>query len=135
MKNIIKLVAIGLFFFSIKTNAQLDTLTYVKQFELNKVNYIGYPLSKLLNDMTQIQPTTIWPIPNFKNKHYNFSHDLKFCEKEYSFHNSITLFIEWLTPISRSETKYFQQLNNSYFTIDERNFYGNKIVKDIKVYR
>ncbi|MCW3160359.1 hypothetical protein [Chryseobacterium oryctis] len=37
-----------------------DTLNYVKQFEINKINYIGQPFSKLLNEMTQIQPKTAW---------------------------------------------------------------------------
>ncbi|MCC2589543.1 hypothetical protein [Chryseobacterium sp. MFBS3-17] len=43
------------FFVSICAYAQLDTLNYLKQFEINKANYIGQPLSVLLNDMTQFK--------------------------------------------------------------------------------
>lgn len=135
MKNIIELVAVCLFFCSIKTSAQLDTLNYVKQFEINKANYIGFPLSKLLNDMTQVQPKTIWSTPNFINKNFTNQSRLKFCNIEQSYYNAITLSIEWETPLSRSNTRYYEQLNGFYFTNDERNFYGSKIVKDIKVYR
>ena len=136
-----RIILIALALFSLKNNAQringqkLDTLNYLKQFETNKVNYIGQPFSKLLNDITQIQPKTVWPSPNFKAKDYNFETDFNFCNKEFSFHNAITLSIVWQTPVLRSYTKYYQLLNHSYFTNDERNFYGNKIIKDIKVYR
>ncbi|WP_294264232.1 hypothetical protein [uncultured Chryseobacterium sp.] len=135
MNNIFKIVLLITLTFSIKSKAQLDTLNYLKQFETNKVNYIGQPFSKLLQDMTQIQPKTAWPIPNFKTKHYNFSTDFKFCDKEFSFYNAVTLIVEWQTPISRSDSKYYQVLNHSYFTNDEKAFYSSKIIKDIMVYR
>ncbi|MDR2205674.1 MAG: hypothetical protein LBE36_05910 [Flavobacteriaceae bacterium] len=135
MKNILKITIVLLLAFSIKSFAQIDTLNYLKQFELNKANYIGQPLSKLLNDMTQIQPKTIWSNLNFKNRNQTLSSDFKFCEKELSFSNTVILFIEWQTPIPRSDTKYYQDLNHSNFTPAERFFYSSKIVKDIAVYR
>src|SRR6218665_339964 len=113
-----------------KRTEKMDTLNYLKQFEANKANYIGQPFSKLLNDMTRIQPKTIWPSPSFKSKNYNYTNTLIFCEMDYSFHNAIKISIEWQTPISRSDTKYYQLLNHSYFTNDERSFYGSKIIKD-----
>ncbi len=41
---------IGLFIIT-NISAQIDTLNYLKQFEANKVNYIGKPFSVLLNDI------------------------------------------------------------------------------------
>lgn len=67
MKNIIKFLTLLLITFSCKANAQLDTLNYLKQFEANKAQYINQPFSKLLNEMTQLQPTSHWgesPITN-----------------------------------------------------------------------
>jgi len=45
-----------------------DTLVYIKRFEINKANYINKPLSVLLNDMTQIQPKTAWPVSHGRKK-------------------------------------------------------------------
>jgi hypothetical protein len=135
MKYIIKFFTILTLILATKCLAQLDTLNYLKQFEANKANYIGQPFSKLLNDMTQIQPKTVWPAPNFKNKNYNYETSFNFCDVEFSFYNAINLRIEWQTPISRSNSKYYEDLNQFYFTNDEKSFYGSKIVKDIKVYR
>lgn len=118
-----------------KFYSQLDTLNYLKQFETNKAQYIGQPLSKLLNDTTQIQPKTVWPTFTFNNKMNIEESMFKFCEKEYSFYDSIILRIIWFNEIPYSEVKYYQNKNHFYFTNEERAFYGNKIVKDIKVYR
>jgi hypothetical protein len=117
--------------FIIQSKAQLDTLNYLK----HKANYIEQPFSKLLNDISQVHPKTVWAVPNFKTKNYNFSTNFNFCDKEFSFYNVITLSVEWENPILRSETKYYQRLNDSFFTNDGKGFYGSKIIKDIKVYR
>lgn len=135
MKYILKTTIIFFLFISLKSFAQLDTLNYLKQFEINKASYIGQPFSKLLNEMTQIQPKSVWATSNFRNKNLTVFNRFKFCNIEQSYYNVITLSIEWETPISRSDTKYYEQLNSFYFTNDERQFYGSKIVKDIKVYR
>ncbi|MCA6069004.1 hypothetical protein JI747_017700 [Chryseobacterium sp. RG1] len=113
---------------------KFDTLAYLKQFEANKANYINKPLSVLLNDMTQIQPKTAWPTTHRK-KTITPGTSFKFCNMELSFHNSITLLIEWQDPIPRDQTKYYEQKNDFYFTNEERIFYGSKIIKDIIVYR
>lgn len=135
MKYLFKIFTILVLTISFKCFAQLDTLNYLKQFEANKANYIGQPFSKLLNDMTQIQPKTAWPAPNFKNKNYNYDVSFNFCDKVFSFYNVINLRIEWQTPIPRADARYYEDLNHFYFTNDERSYYGSKIVKDIKVYR
>ncbi|WP_294269865.1 hypothetical protein [uncultured Chryseobacterium sp.] len=64
-----------------KINAQLDTLNYLKQFELNKANYIGQPFSKLLNEMTQIQPKTAWAASMGKKKQYQPTQGLNSLKK------------------------------------------------------
>ena len=119
----------------IQNKERLDTLSYLKQFEVNKANYIGQPFSKLLNEMTQIQPKTAWslPIKNKRNMVRNTS--FKFCTKDYSFYDAVTLTIIWQTDIPYSETSSLGIQNQYYFTNSEKLFYSNKIVKDIKVYR
>lgn len=119
-----------------KANAQLDTMTYIKQFEANKAQYINQPLSKLLNDMTQIQPKTIWSMSGHKNMPTIKFSLIKFCEMDESFNDdTITLSIHWQTPLSTTETEYYEKKNDYFFTNEERLYYGSKIVKDIKVYR
>ncbi|MDY0929670.1 hypothetical protein [Chryseobacterium sp. CFBP8996] len=135
MKNLHKIIALSLILGFSHFNAQLDTLNYLKQFEVNKANYIGQPFSKLLNEMTQIQPKTSWSRPKGNKKIITAYTDFNFCNKELSFHNTISLLIEWQNEIPRDQTKYYEQKNGFYFTNDEKNFYGSKIVKDIKVFR
>lgn len=135
MKNILKLTFLFALIFSFQGKAQLDTLNYLKQFETNKANYIGQPLSKLLNDMTQVQPKTVWSLPIKSNKTVVRNTQLNFCNKEYSFYNAITLTIIWQTDIPITQTDALGTQNQYYFTNDEKNFYGGKIVKDIMVYR
>ena len=52
-----------------------------------------------------------------------------------SFYNVINLTIEWQESIPATDVKYYQNKNKFYFTNDEKNFYGSKIVKDIRAYR
>ena len=118
-----------------KANAQLDTLNYLKQFEINKANYINQPLSVLLNAITQIQPKTAWSFSMGRKKTSSDDTRFKFAEKELSFRRTATLLIEWQNPIPRDQTKYYEQKNGFYFTNEERTFYGSKIIKDIIVYK
>ncbi|WP_344823269.1 hypothetical protein [Chryseobacterium ginsenosidimutans] len=129
-----KLFLLTIFLFS-KINAQLNTLNYLKQFEINKANYIGQPFSKLLNDMTQIQPKTAWVYP-IKNKRSMIRNTIfNFCEKKYSFGNAITLMVTWQNDISKNQAEVLSDQNHDYFTNHEKLFYGSKIVGDIRVYR
>ena len=128
MKNYIKILSILFTFAFCIINAQVsDTLIYVKTFETNKVNYIGHPLSKLLNDMTMLQPKSIWS--------FGYYSGLNFCEKDKSNDTGeVNMIIYWQTPIPFSQSDYYEDLNHFYFTNNERNFYGSKIVKDIYVF-
>ena len=123
--------------FSLQTiNAQqIDTLTYVKQFELNKANYIGKPLSFLLNDMTKIQPKTVWFNINTDDKYNVIESHFKFSTKEKSFNKAITLSIIWREKIPFKNVEYLYKKNKFYFTAEEKDFYGEKIIQDITVFR
>ncbi|MGL5234521.1 MAG: hypothetical protein ACRC8Z_07195 [Empedobacter falsenii] len=137
MKNLYKksISLIVLLLSSFGFSQQVDTLAYIKQFEINKANYIGKPFSVLLNDMTKIKPKTVWftPIPDNKNnvKVSRF----KFVTKDRSFNRALTLSITWKDFIPYSDVKYLYQKNKFYFTNEEKDFYAEKIIQDISVYR
>lgn len=137
MKHIKILITIFcVFFISNKNKAQqiTDTLNYVKQFEINKSNYIGQPFSQLLNNMTNLQPKTvnslvgIWGQNSISFSCFNFTEKDKQYEKE-----TVYMIITWQTPLSTSDTKPLTVQNGFLFTNDEKNFYGSKIIKDIEV--
>ena len=124
----LKFRILGFLIFTVFTcNAQIDTLNYLKQFEANKIKYIGKPFSVLLNDMTQIQPKTYWSFPSGMKK--NISYDTTF------YFGDNKMIIVWQNPIPRDQTYYYEQKNKRLFTIEEKNFYGFKIIKNIIVYR
>lgn len=113
-----------------------DTLTYAKKFETNKQKYIGKPFSLLLKDMTQLQ---------FKKAKSDIKEDqenalpstiFRFSDKELNSPNEVSFVIKWkadtapVTPI-----EFFEQEHNYRFTLNERNFFEKKIIKDIAVYK
>lgn len=134
MKILIKITLIIILSIGIKINAQIDTLQYLKtNFEIQKSEYIGKNFSYLLNKMTQIQPKTLWSTVSYKGN--MFASRFKFCEMDDSFYNAVTFYIEWQEPIPISQVRYYEKKNGFYFTNEERNFYGDKIIKDIAVFR
>ena len=109
-----------------------DTLAYIKSFEFNKNEYKGHPFSKLLNEMSQLQPSSIWSDETLIN---TYRSTLVFCKMDdVPSIGMVNMVIFWQSPIPYSDVEYYEQKNHFYFTTDERNFYGNKIVKDIYVY-
>ena len=137
MKHIKILITIFcVFFISNKNKAQqiTDTLNYVKQFEINKSNYIGQPFSQLLNNMTSLQPKTvnslvgIWGQNSISFSCFNFTEKDKQYDKE-----TVYMIITWQTPLSSSDTKSLTVQNGFLFTNDEKNYYGSKVIKDIEV--
>ncbi|MFC6269059.1 hypothetical protein [Frigoriflavimonas asaccharolytica] len=138
MKTILNTLLLIILNFTGTFNAQktpLDTLNYLKQFEINKAQYINKPLSILLNNMTAIKPKTHWGDSNPNNKNAVVSTMFNFCEKYYTFNNAITMRITWDISFPRSEVEFPQNNNNFYYTNEEKLFYQDKIVKDISVYR
>ncbi|MFC7348985.1 hypothetical protein ACFQO9_19885 [Chryseobacterium zhengzhouense] len=135
MKTLIKIAFLISFFYGIKANAQIDALQYLKtNFEIQKTEYIGKPFSYLLSKMTQIQPKTNWSSQG-KDLGKTYSTNFIFCDKEYSFYNAVTLHIVWQEIIPTQQIRYYEKKNGFYFTNEERNFYGDKIIKDIAVFR
>ncbi len=136
MKNLLKIFVI-IFVSSLfnKANAQIDTLNYVKQFEINKANYIGKPFSFLLGKMTLIQPKTNWSHSSSWKRNVRNETDFRFTYMEASFYNVINLTIVWQDAIPTNDIKYYEKKNGYYFTNDEKAFYSNRIIKDIRVYR
>ncbi|MDR2230152.1 MAG: hypothetical protein LBE39_11855 [Flavobacteriaceae bacterium] len=133
MKNIITILA--LFFFSFGYSQALDTLNYLKKFEIEKAKYIGKPFSALLKDMTKIQPKTMWPVRHGRYKTFILGNSFKFCDMKFSFHNAIVLSITWQDTVPMSDYNNLAKRNGYYFTDDEREYYSDMIIKDIQVYR
>lgn len=140
MKILLNIFGLTFFLFlNTALNAQKtvsDTLAYAKKFETNKQKYIGKPFSLLLKDMTQLQ---------FKKAKSDIKEDqentlpstiFRFSDKEVNSPNEVSFIIKWKTdnlPVTPIE--FFEQEHNYRFTINERNFFEKKIIKDIVVYK
>ncbi|WP_336732473.1 hypothetical protein [Chryseobacterium sp. VD8] len=140
MKILLNIFGITFFLFlNTALNAQKtvsDTLAYAKKFETNKQKYIGKPFSLLLKDMTQLQ---------FKKAKSDIKEDqentlpstiFRFSDKEVNSPNEVSFIIKWKTdnlPVTPIE--FFEQEHSYRFTINERNFFEKKIIKDIVVYK
>ncbi len=113
-----------------------DTLAYAKKFEINKEKYIGKKFSLLLKDMT--------PLP-FKKAKSDIREDrnnpltgtvFKFSDKDIDAPGQVTVAIKWKpddTPVTPLE--FFEQEHNYGFTVSEKNFFDNRIIQDIVVYK
>ena len=84
--------------------------------------------------MTQMQPKLVWFHSPFNDKNVVTYCLFNFSGKSYAFSHPTILVIEWQNPIQKSDALYYRSLNSSYFTNDEKNFYGSKIVGDVQVY-
>lgn len=137
MKKIINLFAILFFFtFSCKVYSQVDTLNYVKQFEINKIEYINKPFSYLLNHMTQLQPQTVSSLINIWGKDLAAYSHFDYTESEMQYgRETVYMIVYWKNPISHSQAMLLSKQNKFLLTNDEKIFYGDKIVKDIKVFK
>lgn len=140
MKQIINILLIAsLFLFSGLAQAQKtvsDTLSYAKKFQTNKEKYIGKKFSLLLKDMTQLP---------FKKAKSDIKEDgdnplpstlFRFSDKAIDAPGQVTVVIRWKpddTPTTPLE--FFEQEHNYGFTVNEKNFFENKIIQDIVVYK
>ncbi|HRD57723.1 MAG TPA: hypothetical protein PK504_06715 [Ferruginibacter sp.] len=116
--------------------AQVDTFAYAKNFELQKSQYAGLPMSSLLSNMGGLQFLSVFSGINVKNK-YHIPYSTFFFEAPGNrfYQGVIGVTIHWQTPILSTDVQYYRNRNHAYFTNEERQFYGTKIIKDIKVYR
>ncbi|WP_336689185.1 MULTISPECIES: hypothetical protein [unclassified Chryseobacterium] len=140
MKILLNIFGVTFFLFlNTALNAQKtvsDTLAYAKKFETNKQKYIGKPFSLLLKDMTQLQ---------FKKAKSDIKEDqentlpstiFRFSDKEVNSPNEVSFIIKWKTDnVPVTPIEFFEQEHNYRFTINERNFFEKKIIKDIVVYK
>lgn len=113
-----------------------DTLAYAKKFEINKEKYIGKPFSLLLKDMTQLQfkkaKSDIKADPNNTLPSTLF----RFSDKDINSGKEVTLVIRWKPDTaSTTQIEFFQEEHNYNFTVNERNFFDKKVIRDIVVYR
>ena len=92
-------------------------------------------MSVLLNDMTKMQPKTVWFSSNINDKNNITASLFKFSTKEKSFKNAVTLLIKWKEKIPFKNVEYLLKKNKFFFTEEEKDFYGEKIIQDILVFR
>lgn len=130
-----------------KSNAQLDTLSYLKQFEANKTKYICQPFSKLLADMKVAKPKMVWKEPLYHGtRKYEDVTIFCFNEKypvDYENRRIIPtakcLKIEWdqYIYVRVSDSNYYLLLkeNKNNFNNDVITFFNSIIMKDIEVYK
>lgn len=140
MKILLNIFGVTFFLFlNTALNAQKtvsDTLAYAKKFETNKQKYIGKPFSLLLKDMTQLQFKKAKSDIKEDNENTLPSTIFRFSDREVNSPNEVSFIIKWkpdnvpVTPI-----EFFEQEHNYHFTINERNFFEKKIIKDIVVYK
>ncbi|MBY0066541.1 hypothetical protein [Empedobacter falsenii] len=120
---------------SLYAQTQKDVLSYAKQFETNKSEYIGKPFSYLLSKLsTQTQPKKVWFFPNTNNKNIVLTSTFSLNKKEDNIRNAVRLDITWQEPIPFLNVDYYYKKNKTFFTGEEKSFYGDKIIKNIEVY-
>ncbi len=137
MKKIITITVFFVLILNFQNNIkgqQIDTLAYVKQFEVNKANFINKPFSYLLSQMTQLRPKTVNSLPQIWKQDLTPYSIFDFTEEEKQYGSAtVGLYITWKDPISRSQAFILSKQNHFNFTHAEETFYGNKIIKDIEV--
>lgn len=119
----------------IRLNAQVtDTLVYLQtEVEAKKNLYIGQPFSVLLNDLL-IQPVALYGSGAPINKNREFYTTFYYSEGGASGpRGTHYIDIEWRDIISRPITGPLQRENNWLFTTAVRNYYSDKVIKNIKV--
>ncbi|MDM1073546.1 hypothetical protein HX001_13730 [Empedobacter brevis] len=129
-----KTILISFCFLGSSLYAQPDVLSYAKQFERNKSEYIGKPFSYLLSKLSvQTQPKKAWFTPNPNNKNIVLTSTFSLNRKDDDYGNAVRLHITWQEPIAFKDVNYHYKKNKTFFTAEEKSFYGDKIVKDILV--
>jgi hypothetical protein len=113
----------------------LDTLNYLKTFEAHKKEYVGKQFSYLLGKMTKIQPQTVWIIPNSLDSTIVQKSLFRFYDMNYPIMNETKMMITWEMALPYKTVSFNNRRNKFYFSESEKRFYGNRIVKNILVYR
>ncbi|WP_126971903.1 hypothetical protein [Gynurincola endophyticus] len=134
MKKVIFLIVVC--FFAFQVSAQVtDTLSYLQTEVVAKKNlYIGQPLSKLLSDL-QIQPKSIFGGIAHNNKTIEPYTKFYYGDHGAASSNAYYITISWESTLQKSETMSLQMNNNGLLNTTVKNYYANKIIKDITVSR
>ena len=136
--SVLKYLKLIILLFSLQTISaqETDTLAYVKQFEIDKTNYIGKPFSVLLNDMNKIKIQTVTPSSSGKSIKHFVASRFKFELPQNSFKDNVVLMVvEWKGESPDSDIKYYNDRSKYIFTSEEKNYYSNKIIRNIIVYK
>lgn len=112
-----------------------DTLSYLKTFETNKKEYIGKKFSYLLSKMEKIQPRTVWIVPSSIDTTLIQKSIFRFYDMNYPIMNETKMMITWENGLPYKTVSVNNRRNKFYFSDSETRFYGNRIVKNILVYR
>ena len=129
MKSFFKFIITIIFLvgFSHKAFAQIDTLSYLKQFEVKKAKYIGKPFSKLLGDLKyKIE------ISSLDNNGCYYASSFGFSKNKKTF---VSMNIVWENSIIANSSFFPRKkwLEISDFAEAEKLFLENIIVKDISI--
>lgn len=142
MKIQLKIFLFGLLFFlngfaKAQENSNkkaIDTLSYLRKFEMNKDKYIGKRFGLLIKDMVQMQPKMAKSTFNEDVNNPMTSTSFKFSEKDFDTGNDFTLIVKWRADdIPTGPIQFAEEGNNYRFTVGQKNMLEKKIIRDIAV--
>ncbi|WP_336690516.1 MULTISPECIES: hypothetical protein [unclassified Chryseobacterium] len=125
MKAIILFISVVVSFCEV--NAQVaDTLIYLKHFEMNRINYIGQPFSKLLNDMNILNPKRLYT----QNNGCNHSTQFWFVDTEKPFNSHYKMNIVW----ENNSIFKGEEMKNGFYNINSvENEYKKYVIKKLEI--
>ncbi|MCX8532194.1 hypothetical protein [Chryseobacterium luquanense] len=127
MKTLYKIFFCTFLLITLKISAQLDTLEYLKQFEMNKAQYINQPFSKLVDDMTELQPQSLYT----QIRGCNYDTQFYFVDIKAAFKSSFKINIVWQNSTSYKEEK-IPNLNELCTLRDVEDMYRKFRIRNIE---
>ncbi|WP_144284017.1 hypothetical protein [Chryseobacterium echinoideorum] len=127
MKTLNKILFYTSLLVSLKVQSQLDTLKYLKQFEANKTQYINQPFSKLLNDMNELQPRSLYT----QSRGCNYDTQFYFTDIKEGFHSRFKINILWQNSVLYKK-EHILNVNEIYSLRDVESLYKKYIIKNIE---
>lgn len=116
-----------------------DTLKYIKINLLKYQDYYkGKPLNVLLNDL-ELQVNYYYVTTSAKNKNVSSSlaisyYSMSRAKEKIANKESLSLIvIKWETPLPTEKVHELLRKNNRKWTEDEKNYYGQQIIKEIEI--
>ncbi|WP_326981858.1 hypothetical protein VUJ46_16710 [Chryseobacterium sp. MYb264] len=110
----------------------VDTVSYLRKFEMNKDKYIGKRFGLLMKDMIQMQPKMAKSVFNEDVNNPMTSTAFRFSEKSFDDTHTPTLIVKWRTDdIPTGPIQFAEEGNNYRFSLGQKNMLEKKIIKDI----